>query len=271
MDGAMWFRSSDFGDNKDRLVVRANGQCTDFAWDIANIDNKFQRGANRVLCVIGADCCGCTKRLVAVEQALGYPRGTLQFVLFQFTNLYHCDEHEAISLSSGSTETLRGIHDAIGKDAARYFFAMYRNARHLNLNLDLAKLQSNDNPVYCVLSAHALVCSVVRQLNQRRLEFDQQAGLGALDLLVQPAELELMTKLAIYPEILQRAALAYEPHQITGYLMDLANSLHSYYNAHKVLVENSELRHARVCLLLAVKQVLANSLTTIGVSTPEVM
>lgn len=270
-DGDLCFRSSDFGDDRDRVVVRANGQHTDFARNIADINDKFQRGANRLLYVVCADYRGYTERLLAACEALSYPRGVLQFVLVQFTNLYHREAPDPISLKSESMLTLRDMQNAIGKDAARYFYAMRKCSRSLNLDLDLAKSQSFDNPVYYVQSAYARICSAVRQLNQQRLEFDQQAGLDAVGRLVQPAELELMTQLTVYPEILQRAALAHEPQQIAGYLMGLANRLHSYYNAHKVVADDSELRHARICLLLAVKQVLANSLTTIGVSTPEVM
>ena len=148
---------------------------------------------------------------------------------------------------------------------------MRKYSQHMDFDLDLAKSQSNDNPVYYVQYAYARICSVMRQLEQRNLAFDQGAGLAALGRLGESAESDLMTQLATYPEVLQRAAVSHEPHQLTGYLRDLANGLHSYYNAHKVLVEDHELRHARVCLLLAVRQVLANGLSIIGVSTPEVM
>ncbi len=148
---------------------------------------------------------------------------------------------------------------------------MRKYSQHLDFDLDLAKSQSNDNPVYYVQYAYARICSVMRQLEQRGLAFDQAAGLVGIGRLSETAEVELMTLLATYPELIARAALMHEPHQLTGYLRDLANGLHSYYNAHKVLVDDDELRNARLCLLLSVKQVLANGLTLIGVSTPEVM
>ncbi|MFK7994907.1 MAG: arginine--tRNA ligase [Granulosicoccus sp.] len=270
-EGVTWFRSSEFGDEKDRPIVRANGLTTYFASDIAYIDNKIKRGYDKVLYLFGADHHGYTGRMLAACEALGYPREKLQFVLIQFAILFRAGERVQMSTRSGSFVTIRELRDEVGKDAARYFYVMRKFSQHMDFDLDLAKSESNDNPVYYVQYAYARICSVMRQLDQRSLEFDQARGLAALGRLTESAETELMTQLATYPELLQRAALAHEPHQLTGYLRDLANGLHSYYNAHKVLVEDQELRHARVCLLLAVRQVLANGLFIIGVSTPEVM
>ena len=270
-DGVIWFRSSEFGDEKDRAIVRANGLSTYFASDIAYIDNKLQRGYDEVLYMFGADHHGYVSRMQAACEALGYPREKLQFLLIQFAILYRGGERLQMSTRSGSFVTIRELRDEVGKDAARYFYVMRKYSQHMDFDLDLAKSQSNDNPVYYVQYAFARICSVMRQLDQRALAFDQAAGLAALNRLTETAETELMTHLAVYPELLQRAALAHEPHQLTGYLRDLANGLHSYYNAHKVLVDDDELRHARVCLLLAVRQVLANGLSIIGVSAPEVM
>ena len=270
-DGVTWFKSSEFGDEKDRAMVRANGLSTYFASDIAYIDNKIKRGYDQVLYMFGADHHGYTGRMLAACEALGYPREKLQFLLIQFAILYRGGERVQMSTRSGSFVTIRELRDEVGKDAARYFYVMRKYSQHMDFDLDLAKSESNDNPVYYVQYAYARICSVMRQLEQRNLAFDQVAGLAALGRLGETAETDLMTLLATYPELLQRAALAHEPHQLTGYLRDLANGLHSYYNAHKVLVEDQELRHARVCLLLAVRQVLANGLSIIGVSTPEVM
>ena len=270
-DGVTWFKSSEFGDEKDRAMVRANGLSTYFASDIAYIDNKLQRGYDQVLYMFGADHHGYTGRMLAACEALGYPREKLQFLLIQFAILYRGGERVQMSTRSGSFVTIRELRDEVGKDAARYFYVMRKYSQHMDFDLDLAKSESNDNPVYYVQYAYARICSVMRQLEQRDLAYDQSAGLAALGRLGETAETDLMTLLATYPELLQRAALAHEPHQLTGYLRDLANGLHSYYNAHKVLVEDHELRHARVCLLLAVRQVLANGLSIIGVSTPEVM
>lgn len=270
-EGVRWFKSTEFGDDKDRPVVRANGESTYFASDIAYIDNKLQRGFDKILYVFGADHHGYTTRMVAACEALGYPRARLDFILIQFAILYRGGQRVQMSTRSGSFVTLRELRNEVGKDAARYFYVMRKFSQHMDFDLDLAKSQSNDNPVYYVQYAYARICSVMRQLEQRQLVFDSQAGLAALGRLSETAESELMTLLATYPELMIRASLAHEPHQLTGYLRDLANALHSYYNAHKVLVEDDELRHARVCLLLAVRQVLSNGLGVIGVSTPEVM
>lgn len=271
VDGVRWFRSTDFGDDKDRPIVRANGQSTYFASDIAYIDNKLQRGFEKVLYVFGADHHGYTMRMLAACEALGYPRDKLEFVLIQFAILYRGDQRVQMSTRSGSFVPLRELRNEVGNDAARFFYVMRKFSQHLDFDLELAKSQTNDNPVYYVQYAHARICSVMRQLEQRGLSFDQQSGLAALHRLEENAESDLMTLLAKYPELMLRAALAHEPHQVTGYLRELANALHSYYNAHKVLVEEVELRNARVCLLLAIRQVMANALAIVGVSAPEVM
>lgn len=270
-EGVKWFRSTDFGDDKDRPVMRANGQSTYFASDIAYIDNKLQRGFDKVLYVFGADHHGYTARMFAACEALGHSRDRLEFLLIQFAILYRSGERVQMSTRSGSFVTIRDLRDEVGKDAARYFYVMRKYSQHLDFDLDVAKSQSNDNPVYYVQYAYARICSVFRQMEQRKLSFDQPAGQAALARLTESTETELMTLLATYPELIQRAALSHEPHQLTGYLRDLANGLHSYYNAHKVLVEDDELRHARMCLLVAVRQVLSNGLALIDVSTPEVM
>lgn len=270
-DGVRWFRSTDFGDDKDRAVVRANGQTTYFASDIAYIDNKLQRGFNKVLYVFGADHHGYTARMYAACEALGHSREKLEFLLIQFAILFRSGERVQMSTRSGSFVTIRELRDEVGKDAARFFYVMRKYSQHLDFDLDLAKSQSNDNPVYYVQYAYARICSVMRQLVQRGFELDQAKGLENLDRLTESTETELMTLLATYPELIDRAAKSHEPHQLTGYLRDLANGLHSYYNAHKVLVDDDELRNARLCLVLAVRQVLGNGLALIDVSTPEVM
>ena len=270
-DGVRWFRSTQFGDDKDRAVVRSNGQSTYFASDIAYIDNKLQRGFDKVLYVFGADHHGYTARMFAACEALGHSRERLEFLLIQFAILYRGGERIPMSTRSGSFVTIRDLRDEVGKDAARYFYVMRKYSQHLDFDLDVAKSQSNENPVYYVQYAYARICSVFRQLEQREMVFDQAAGQAALARLTESAETELMTLLATYPELIQRAAVSHEPHQLTGYLRDLANGLHSYYNAHKVLVDDDELRHARMCLLVAVRQVLSNGLALIDVSTPEVM
>ena len=270
-EGMRWFRSSAFGDDKDRVVVRANGQTTYFASDIAYVVDKLERGFDRVLYVFGSDHHGYVTRLRAACEALGFDPERLEFLLIQFAILYRGGERVPMSTRSGSFVTLRELRDEVGRDAARFFYVMRKHSQHLDFDLDLARSQSNDNPVYYVQYAHARICSVERQLRQRELTFERETGLASLGRLDQPAETELATLLATWPELVERAALAREPHQITGYLRDLANALHSYYNAHKVLVDEVELRNARLCLLFAVRQVLASGLGLIGVSAPELM
>jgi len=270
-DGATWFRTTKFGDEKDRVVMRDNGQTTYFASDIAYIDNKLERGFDKVLYVFGADHHGYTARMYAACEALGHPREKLDFLLIQFAILYKGGERMQMSTRSGEFVTIRELRDEVGKDAARYFYVMRKYQQHLDFDLDLASSQSNDNPVYYVQMAHARICSVLRRCEQLGLAYDQQAGLAALDLLTEPEEADLLTQLATYPELLERAAQNHEPHQLTTYLRDLANGLHSYYNAHKTLVDEDDLRQARLCLMQAVQQVLHNGLTLIDVSAPEVM
>jgi len=270
-DGAKVFKSSGFGDEKDRVVVRANGLTTYFASDIAYINNKIERGYDKVLYVFGADHHGYTARMYAACEALGHPRSKLEFMLIQFANLYRDGERVQMSTRSGSFVTIRELFDEIGVDAARYFYVMRRYQQHLDFDLDLAKSQSKNNPVYYVQYAHARICSMLRELGHKNLEFDQQAGLASLALLDTAEDAELLTLLAKYPEVVEKSAFEHEPHQLTGYLRDLANGLHTYYVANKVLVEDAALRNARFCLLLAVKQVLVNGLGLIDVSTPEVM
>ena len=270
-DGATWFRTTDFGDEKDRVVVRDNGQTTYFASDIAYIDNKLERGFDKVLYVFGADHHGYTARMFAACEALGHSRDKLQFLLIQFAILYKGGERMQMSTRSGEFVTIRELREEVGKDAARYFYVMRKYQQHLDFDLDLAKSQSNDNPVYYVQMAHARICSVMRRCEQLGMTYDQEAGLASLALLTEPEEADLLTQLATYPELLQRAALNHEPHQLTTYLRDLANGLHSYYNAHKTLVDDDALRQARLCLMLSVRQVLFNGLALIDVSAPEVM
>lgn len=270
-EGATWFKSTAFGDEKDRVVKRDNGQTTYFASDIAYIDNKLERGFDKVLYVFGADHHGYTARMYAACEALGHPREKLEFLLIQFAILYKGGERVQMSTRSGSFVTIRELRDEVGKDAARYFYVMRKYQQHLDFDLDLAKSQSNDNPVYYVQMAHARICSVLRRCEQLGMSYSREAGLASLDQLKETEETDLMTLLATYPELLERAALNHEPHQLTTYLRDLANGLHSYYNARKTLVDDDAVRQARLCLMEAVRQVLHNGLTLIDVSAPEVM
>ncbi|MDH3354035.1 MAG: arginine--tRNA ligase, partial [Chromatiales bacterium] len=269
--GALWFRSSDFGDEKDRVVYRDNGMHTYFASDIAYHMEKFERGFEHVIDVWGADHHGYVPRVKAAIQALGENPDKFEALLVQFAILYRGSERVQMSTRSGSFVTLRELREEVGADAARFFYVMRKCEQHMDFDLDLAKSQSNDNPVYYIQYAHARVCSVMQQLSDKGLSFDQANGLGHLNLLVEPQEQALVTTLAKFPEMLQSAAVNREPHAVAHYLRDLANELHSYYNAHHFIVDDANLRDARLALAIAVRQVIRNGLKLLGVSAPERM
>ncbi|TVQ74946.1 MAG: arginine--tRNA ligase [Chromatiaceae bacterium] len=270
-DGALWFRSTEYGDEKDRVVQRDNGQTTYFASDIAYHMEKFERGYDRVIDVWGADHHGYVPRVKAALQALGQDDARLDVLLVQFAILYRSGERVQMSTRSGSFVTLRELRDEVGKDAARFFYVMRRCEQHLDFDLDLAKSESADNPVYYIQYAHARVCSVLRQMQAKGLSHDLANGQAHLARLTEDHEAALLGGLAHYPELVEAAALAEEPHQVANYLRDLANDFHTYYNAHQFLVDDADLRDARLNLILAVRQVLANGLGLLGVSAPEEM
>lgn len=270
-EGALWFRATVFGDEKDRVLVRANGQTTYFASDVAYHWNKYDRGFERVIDIFGADHHGYVPRMKAAVQALGHDETALNIFLVQFAILYRDGERVQMSTRSGSFVTLRELREEVGNDAARFFYVMRKSEQHMDFDLDLAKSQSSDNPVYYIQYAHARISSVLRQLQERGLSWDEQEGLNALSHLTTPHEVLLLTLLSRYPDMIQSAALVGEPHQIAYYLRELANGLHSYYNAVPLLCESEHLRYARLCLLKAVHQVLRNGLTLLGVTAPESM
>ncbi len=270
-DGAWWFRSSDFGDEKDRVIIRENGQATYFAHDIAYHMDKLERGFDRVIDIWGADHHGYAPRIKAGLTALGYEPKHLDILLVQFANLYRGGEKVAMSTRSGQFVTLRELRHEVGNDAARFFYVMRKSEQHMDFDLDLAKSQSSDNPVYYIQYAHARVCSVMTQLKEKKLELDQAQGLANLHRLVEDHEQALMMMLSRYPETIEVAALAHEPHQLAYFLRDLANALHTYYNAHQFIVTDNSLRNARLALILATRQVIKNGLDLLGVHAPEAM
>ncbi|MBK1643107.1 arginine--tRNA ligase [Thiocapsa imhoffii] len=269
--GALWFRSSAFGDAKDRVVVRENGQSTYFASDIAYHLDKLERGFERVIDIWGADHHGYVPRVKAALSAMGEDAGRLDVLLVQFAILYRGGEKAQMSTRSGEFVTLRQLRKEVGRDAARFFYVMRRCEQHLDFDLDLAKSESSDNPVYYVQYAHARVCSVLRQAAERGIAVDPSPGTRHLERLTETHEMALQRTLARYPEVVEAAALKAEPHQLTQYLRELANDLHTYYNAHPFLVEDIDLRDARIKLILAVREVLRNGLGLLGVSAPESM
>jgi len=270
-DGALWFRSTAFGDEKDRVVVRENGQTTYFASDIAYHMDKLERGFARVIDIWGADHHGYVPRVKGALAALGEDASKLDVLLVQFAILYRGGEKVQMSTRSGEFVTLRELRKEVGRDAARFFYVMRRCEQHLDFDLDLAKSQSADNPVYYVQYAHARVSSVLAQAAQKGLAVEPTPGETNLELLVEGHEQALLTTLSRYPEVVEAAALTEEPHQLTHYLRELAYDFHTYYNAHQFLVEEQRLRDARIKLILAVRQVLRNGLGLLGVSAPENM
>nr|VFK13119.1 MAG: arginyl-tRNA synthetase [Candidatus Kentron sp. LFY] len=270
-DGAWWFRSTDFGDEKDRVVIRENGIPTYFASDIAYHADKRERGFHRIIDIWGADHHGYVARVKAAMAALGKPPSDLTVLLVQFANLYRGGKLVQMSTRSGEFVTLRELRQEVGADAARFFYIMRRSDQHFDFDLDLAKSQTADNPVYYIQYAHARICSLMEQLGKRGLDWDVTVALDNLHRLVEQQELTLLRSLSRYPEVVEIAALTHEPHQLAFFLRDLATNFHTYYNAYTFLVEDATLRNARIALATATRHVLRNGLTILGVSAPESM
>jgi arginyl-tRNA synthetase len=270
-EGALWFRSTDFNDEKDRVLVRANGQRTYFANDVAYHLTKFERGFNAAIGIFGADHHGYVPRMKAAMQACGIDPARLHYLIVQFVTLYRGGKQVQMSTRGGSFVPLRELRGEVGNDAARFFYVMRKFEQHIDFDLDLAKSHSSDNPVYYVQYAHARICSVFRQLKDRSLSYNEAQGVSHLHLLQEAHESELLNTLARYPEVIVAAAAHYEPYYVTHYLRDLATSFHSYYNSCQFLVDDENLRQARLVLAFATRQVLANGLGLLGVSSPESM
>ena len=267
---ALWFRTTAFGDEKDRVVVRQNGDPTYFAADIAYHRNKFLRGFETVIDIWGADHHGYIPRMSAAVQALGYEKDALKVILVQLVNLLRDGKPVAMSTRSGEFDTLRQVVDEVGKDAARYNFLMRRSDSHLDFDLELAKRQSNENPVYYVQYAYARICSIIRTAAERGFvppHYDQ-AEPGLLKL---PEEIDLIKAITRFPEVVEGAARTLEPHRLTFYLNDVAAIFHSYYNKNKVISDDGSLTGARLFLVKSIQTVLKNALALLGVSTPEKM
>ncbi len=270
-DGALWFKSTEYGDEKDRVMVRDNGIKTYFASDIAYIFNKCERGFEHLLYIWGADHHGYIARLRAGLIALGGPPECFEVRLVQFVSLFRGGEKAQMSTRSGEFVTLRDLRREVGNDAARLFYVMRSNDQHLDFDLELAKARSNDNPVYYIQYAHARVASVQRQLDERGIAHDGERGLASLGRLTEPQELQLIKRLASFPEIIQQCALQRAPHTLVHYLRDLANDFHTYYSAHQFIGPDVALRDARVTLALATQIVVRNGLRLLGVSAPDSM
>jgi len=270
-EGNWWFKSSEFGDEKDRVVVRKNGSTTYLASDIAYHLNKIKRGYDHLIDIWGADHHGYIARIKAAMQAFGQEPAKLEILMVQFAILYRGKERMQMSTRSGEFVSLRELRQEVGNDAARFYYVLRKCEQHLEFDLELAKSSSNDNPVYYVQYAHARICSVMRQLNEKGHSLNESVGLANLSLLVEAHERSILNKLSRYPEIIESASQNHEPHQLAHFLRELANDFHSYYNAHQFIVDQEALRNARMVMILATQQVLVNCLKILGVSAPDTM
>ena len=267
-DGNIWFRSTDFGDEKDRVVQRKNGLTTYFAADIAYHLNKYQRGFDQIVDIWGADHHGYIARVKAAISALGYDPQKLTVLLVQFVSLWRSGVAVQMSSRSGSFVTLRELRSEVGNDAARFYYVMRKSVQHIDFDLDLAVSQSKDNAVYYIQYAHARVHRMLEKVTSLGLHFDAKIGRAAASRLVETIEAELFAKLAAYPEVLTSAAQQHEPHQLGNYLKELASLFHGWYNEHKVIGDDAELMQARLLLSASVRQVIHNGLLLLGVSAP---
>jgi arginyl-tRNA synthetase len=269
-DGALWFKTSKFGDEKDRVVVKNDRQTTYFASDIAYHQDKYERGFERVIDVWGADHHGYIPRMKSAIEACGHRRDQFDVILVQLVNLLRSGEPVAMSTRAGEFETLKAVIDEVGRDAARFIFLTRHHESALDFDLELAKEKTNDNPVYYVQYVHARIASIGRkseELGKTDTNWDDKA----IALLEQPEEIDLIKVLGRYPEVIRSSAQNMEPHRITFYLMNLASTFHSYYNKHRVLVDDPLLRCGRLNLVLAVQKVIRNGLKLLGVSAPQKM
>ena len=267
-DGALWFRSTEYGDEKDRVVIRSNGELTYFATDIAYHLNKFKRGYNKMINIWGADHHGYIARMKGALKAAGEDSERLQILVVQLAALRRGSKKIALSTRAGDFVSLKELLDETGKDAARFFYVLRKPEQHLDFDLELAKSKSNENPVYYVQYAHARISSVFRQMQERGIV---RQGKTDYDLLEQQAEVRLMKQLAQYPEIIESSAQACEPHQVAYYLREVANEFHSLYNKERILDCSDSLRNARLDLIEATRHVLANGLGLLGVAAPDSM
>jgi len=272
-DGATWFASSEFGDEKDRVVTRADGVATYFANDIGYHRAKYGRDFDHLIDIWGADHHGYVPRVKAAMQALGLDAERLEILLVQFANLFRAGEKVAMSTRSGEYVTLRQLVDEVGRDAARFIYVLRRSDQHMDFDLEVAKQETEDNPVYYIHYAHVRISSIHAKLADAGQGQPSAAELAEADtaLLAEDKERRLLRKLQRYPETVAGAAVAREPHRVARYLQELATEFHGFYNAHRVLVDDAELRRARLALVEAVRQVLANGLDLLGVAAPERM
>lgn len=278
-DGNLWFKSTEFGDEKDRVVRRANGQFTYFASDIAYHKDKLDRGYDKIIDVWGSDHHGYIKRVKAALTAMGYDAERMDVILVQFVTLWRGTEQIQMSSRSGQFVTLRELRQEVGNDAARFYYVARKPEQHIDFDLELAKSHTKDNAVYYIQYAHARICRVLERTEERGIKVDDKAGKAHQHLLTQPVETDLLSLLASYPEVLRRAAVNYEPHLLTNYLKDLASLFHGWYNDNRILPKDGEtptqdeldLMQARLRLSKSVRQVIQNGLILLGLTAPTSM
>jgi len=268
-DGALWFRSTLFGDEKDRVVIRANGTTTYFASDISYHREKFRRGYDLLVDIWGADHHGYVPRVQAALRALGFEEGKLKIILVQLVNLMRGGKRISMSTRAGEFTTLREVMEEVGVDACRYFFMLRRADSPVDFDLELAKRQSAENPVYYVQYAHARISSIFRKAAERGIPLPEgEVNLGPLKL---PEERGLAKRIGLFPDLIEEMALSFEPHRLIPYLQDMVSLFHSYYNKHRVLTEDGNLTAARLYLVRAIRVVVRNSLSLLGIEAPEEM
>ena len=268
--GALWLKTTAFGDEKDRVVIRENNIPTYFASDIAYHQDKYQRGFEKIIDIWGADHHGYIQRMKAAVQALGYPEDSLGILIVQFVTLIRDGKEVGMSTRGGEFITLKDLIKEVGKDVARYFFLMRSYDSHTEFDLDVAKSQSMENPVYYIQYAYARICSIIKKAEQAGVKMDK-SKVSKLQLLDQEEEFELIKKLSSLKEVIKKSALTWKPHFLTTYLYDLASSFHKYYTVHRIITEDEELTRARLILIDCTRIVLFNSLKILGVSAPESM
>ena len=266
-EDALWFKSSEFGDDKDRVLKRGNGEYTYFASDVAYHSKKYDRGYDRVINIWGSDHHGYTPRVQAAMEATNRDPEKLEIVYIQFANLLRAGKKVTMSTRSGEFITLRELMDEVTTEAARFFYINRKADQHLDFDLDLAKDQSKDNPLYYIQYAHARICSVLKKSNAQIMELES----ADLALLNTEKEIEIQKTLNQYPALIERAARSSEPHLLCYYLKDLSGLFHSYYNSEKFIIEDKKLMTSRLFLLKGVKQVLVNGLSILGIKAPEEM
>ena len=269
-DGAVWLKSSAFDDDKDRVIVKKTGEKTYFCSDIAYHQNKIKRGFKKLINLMGADHHGYVPRMEAVLQAMGYDKNIFKILLIQFVSLLRGGEKVAMSTRSGEFETLSDVVNEVGVDAARYYFLMRSSDAHLDFDLELAKQETSENPVFYIQYAHARICSIFRGAEEKGIQFP---GNGSIDLslLVEDEEFSIIKAILAFPEVVEKSALALEVHRISHYLLDLVSRFHGYYSRHRVISDDVPLTLARLYLLDGLRITIRNGFDLMGISVPEKM